>query len=165
MEKGKTLFSRCHVLLFVILWTAACQASLSFTLSWNLLRCISIKLVILSNHLFLSTFSFCLQSFPASGSLQMNVWLFASSGQNIGAPASASVLPENVHSWFPLGWLVGFPCSPRDSQESSTPQFKSIHSLPLSFLYGPTLTSIHKYWKNHSFKCTDFCWQSDAFTF
>ena len=48
--------------------------------------------------------------------------------------------------------LVGSPCSPRDSQESSpTPQFKSIISLALSFLYGPTLTSIHDYWKNHSF--------------
>ena len=45
--------------------------------------------------------------------------------------------------------LVGSPCSPRDSQESSpTPQFKSINSLALSFLYGPTLTSIHDYWKN-----------------
>jgi len=53
---------------------------------------------------------------------------------------------------FPLrltGWIS---CSPRDSQESSpTPQFKSINSLALSFLYGPTLTSIHDYWKNHSF--------------
>ena len=47
--------------------------------------------------------------------------------------------------------LVGSPCSPRDSQESSpTPQFKSINSLVLSFLYSPTLTSIHDYWKNHS---------------
>ena len=47
--------------------------------------------------------------------------------------------------------LVGSPCSPRDSQESSPiPQFKSINSSVLSFLYGPTLTSIHDYWKNHS---------------
>ena len=47
--------------------------------------------------------------------------------------------------------LVGSPCSPRDSQESSpTPQFKSISSSVLSFLYCPTLTSIHDYWKNHS---------------
>ena len=47
--------------------------------------------------------------------------------------------------------LVGFPCSPRDSQESSpTPQFKSINSSALSFLYVPTLTSIYNYWKNHS---------------
>ena len=47
--------------------------------------------------------------------------------------------------------LVGSPCSPRDSQESSpTPQFKSISSSVLSFLYSPTLTSIHDHWKNHS---------------
>ena len=44
--------------------------------------------------------------------------------------------------------LAGSPCSPRDSQESSpTPQFKSIRSSVLSFLYSPTLTSIHDYWK------------------
>ena len=47
--------------------------------------------------------------------------------------------------------LVGSPCIPRDSQESSpTPQFKSINSSVLSFLHSPTLTSIHDHWKNHS---------------
>ena len=47
--------------------------------------------------------------------------------------------------------LVGSPCSPRDSQEASpTPQFKSINSSVLSFLYSPTLTPIHDYWENHS---------------
>ena len=47
--------------------------------------------------------------------------------------------------------LVGSPCSPRDSRESSpTPQFKSINSSVLRFLYSPALTSIHKHWKNHS---------------
>ena len=47
--------------------------------------------------------------------------------------------------------LVGSPCSLRDSQESSpTPQFKSTNSSALSFLYSPTLTSIHDHWKNHS---------------
>ena len=53
---------------------------------------------------------------------------------------------------FLLDWLVWSQCSPRDSQESSpTPQFKSINSLSLRFLYSPTLTSIQDYWKNHSF--------------
>ena len=47
--------------------------------------------------------------------------------------------------------LVGSPCNPRVSQESSpTPQFKSINSSVLSFLHSPTLTSIHDHWKNHS---------------
>ena len=53
---------------------------------------------------------------------------------------------------FLSDWQVGSPCSPRDSQESPpTPQFKSINSSMLSFLYGPTLTSIHDYWEYHSF--------------
>ena len=52
---------------------------------------------------------------------------------------------------FRMDWL-DFPCSPRDSLESSpTPQFKSINSSVLSFLHSPTLTSIHDYWKNHQF--------------
>ena len=92
-------------------------------------------------------FSSCLQSFPASGSFQMSQF-FTTGGQSIGISASTSVLPMNIQDWFPLGWLVGSPCSPRDSQESSpTPRFKSINSLMLSFLYGPTLTSIHDHWK------------------
>ena len=90
-------------------------------------------------------FSFCLQSVSASRSFKMSQF-FTSGGQSIGVSASASVLPMNIQDWFPLGWLVGSPCSPRDSQESSpTPQFKSINSLVLSFLYSPTLTSIHNY--------------------
>ena len=96
-------------------------------------------------------FSFCLQSFPASGSLLIRKF-FESGSQSIGVSASASVLPMNIQDWFPLDWLVWSPCSPRDSQESSpTPQFKSINSSVLSFLYSPTLTSTHDYWKNHSF--------------
>ena len=65
-------------------------------------------------------------------------------------------LQHQSFQWTPrtdLLWdgLVGSPCSPRDSQESSpTPQFKSIKSSALSFLHSPTLTSIHDHWKNHS---------------
>ena len=91
---------------------------------------------------FVIPFSSHLQSFPSSGSFQMSQF-FASGGQSIGVSASASDLPMNIQDWFPLGW-TGSPCSPRDSQKSSpTPQFKSINSLVLSFLYSPTLTSIH----------------------
>ena len=94
-------------------------------------------------------FSSCLQSFPASGFFQMSQ-LFAWGGQSIEVSASASVLPMNTQDWYPLGWMVGSPCIPRDSQESSpTPQVKSINALALSFLYRSTLTSIHDYWKNH----------------
>ena len=96
-------------------------------------------------------FSSCLQSFPASGSSPMSQF-FALDGQSTGLSALASVLPMNIQDWYPLDWLVGSPCCPRDSQESSpTPQFKSISSSVLSFRYSPTLTSIHDYWKNHSF--------------
>ena len=96
-------------------------------------------------------FSFCLQSFLASGSFQMSQF-FPSGGQSIGISASTSVLLMNIQDWFPLDWLVWSPCSARDSQESSpTPQFKSISSSMLSRLYGPAVTSIHDYWKNYSF--------------
>ena len=67
---------------------------------------------------------------------------------------------------FLQDWLVWSPCSPSDSQEPSpTPQFKSISSLVLSFLYGPTLTSIHDYWKNRSFDYAKLCQQNEASVF
>ena len=59
---------------------------------------------------------------------------------------------------FLSDWLIWSPCCPQDSQESSpAPQFKSISSSVLSLLYGPALTSIHDYWKNHSFDYMDIC--------
>ena len=62
--------------------------------------------------------------------------------------------------------LVGSLCCPRDSQESSpTPQFKSINSSMLGFLYSPTLTSIPNHWKNHCLDETNLCWQSDVSAF
>ena len=97
----------------------------------------------------------CRQSFPASGSFPVSQ-LFTSGNQSIGA--SAWVLPMNIQDWFPLGWLVWSPCYLGDSQESSpVPHFKSINSLSLSLLFGPTLTSIHGSWRNHSFDYTDLC--------
>ena len=95
-------------------------------------------------------FSSCPQSFPASRSFQMSQ-LFASGGQSIGVAASTSVLPMNTQDWSPLGWTGWISLQSKDSQESSpTPQFKSINSLVLSFIYSQTLTSILDYWKNHS---------------
>ena len=59
--------------------------------------------------------------------------------------------------------MVWPPCSPKDSQESfPTLKFKKINSLAPSFFYGPTLTSIHDYLKNHSFDYADLCWQSNV---
>ena len=109
-------------------------------------------------------FSSCLQSLPASGSFPVSQ-LFTSGGQNI--EASASVLPMNIQDWFPLeSGMVGSPCSPRDSQEStSAPQFEGIISSVLSLFYCPALTSIHDCWKNHSFDYTDLCRQSNNLCF
>ena len=62
-----------------------------------------------------------------------------------------------------LTWLI---FCPRNSRESSpTPQFESINSSVLSLLYSPSLTSIHDYWKDHSFDYTDFCQWSGASAF
>ena len=72
-------------------------------------------------------------------------------GQSTGVSALASFLPKNTRADLLQNGLVGSPCSPRDSQESSpTPQFKTINSLALSLLHSPTLTSIHDYWENHN---------------
>ena len=93
--------SLSRVQLFATTWTAARQASPSFTISWSLLKLMSIESVILSNHLILChPLLLCPQSFPASGSFPMS-GLFALGSQSIGA--SASVLPMNIQGWFPLG--------------------------------------------------------------
>ena len=95
--------------------------------------------------------SSCLQSFPESGSFPMRQF-FPSGGQSIGVSASVSVFQMNIQDWFPLGWTGWISLQFKDSQESSpTPQFKSINSSVLSFIYSPTLTSLHDHWKNHSF--------------
>ena len=93
-----------------------------------------------------------LQSFPASGSFQMSQF-FASGGQIIGLSASASILPMNIQDWFPLGWTGGFLAvqgTLKSFLQYHSSSALSINSSALSFLYSPTLTSIHDYWKNHS---------------
>ena len=113
--------------------------------------------------------SFCLQSFPASVSFPMSQ-LFTSGAQSIGASTSERVLPMNIQGWFPLGLtclLSNWPLTVQGAQESSpVPKFESIiNSLALSLLYGPTLISVHDYWKNHSFDYMDLCQQSDFSAF
>ena len=155
-----------HVWLLVTPWTVAAQASLSFVISQSLLKLMSLGQwcppTILSSVI---PFSSCLQSFLASGCFLMSQ-LFTSGAQSIGVSASASVLLMNIQDWFLKDLLVWSPRSPRESQKSSLPpQFKSISSAVLSLLYGPTLSSIHDYWKNHSFGYTDLCWQGNVSTF
>ena len=140
-----------RVQLFVTPWIAACQASLSITNSWSSLKLMSIELVMPSSHLILCRPLFPLPPIPPSirvfsneSTLHMRwpkYWSF-----------SFSISPSKEHpGLISFNGLVGTPCSPKDSQESSpTPQFKSINSSVLSFLHGPTLTSIHDHRKNHS---------------
>ena len=104
-----------------------------------------------------ASFSSCPLSFPAPGSFPMSR-LFTSGGQSIWS-FSFSISPSSEYSGlisfridcFDLLAVQGMlwsPCSPRDFQESSSaPQFKSINSLVLILLYGPTLTSVHDYWE------------------
>ena len=109
-------------------------------------------------------FSSCFQSFPASQSFPVSR-LFTSGGQSIGVSASASVLPMNIQGWFPLG-LTGFISLlfKRLSSIFSSTQFESISS-SLSLLYGPSLTSVHDHWKNHSFDYMGLRRQSNVSTF
>ena len=137
------------VQLFATPWTAAHQASVSVTKSRSFLKFMSIELVMTSSHLI----------------LYHPLLLLPSIFPSIRIFSYESVL----HIRWPKDWSFSFSSSPSHEylglisfridwfdllavQESSpTPQFKSINSSVLSFLYGPTLTSIHDYWKNHSF--------------
>ena len=84
-----------RVRLFVTPWTAALQASLSFTISWSLLKFLSFESLMPSNHLIL-----CHSLLILPSSIFPSIRLFTSAGQTIGA--SASVLPMNIQGWFPL---------------------------------------------------------------
>ena len=139
--------SLSHVLLFATSWTVVCQASLSITNSQSLLKLMSIDSVMPSKHLIL-----CRPLLPAS--------IFPS----IRVFSSESVL----HIRWPKYWSFSFSISP-SSEYSGLISFRidwldllavqgTLKSLlqhhsssALSFLYGPTLTSILDYWKNHSF--------------
>ena len=142
--------SLSHVWLFVTPWTAAHQASLSITNSQSSLKLTSIESVMPSSHLTFCCFLLLLFPMPPSIRVFSNESTLHMRWPSIGVSALASVLPINTQDWSQDG-LVGSPCSPKDSQESSpTPRFKSINSSELSLLHSPTLTSIHDYWKNHS---------------
>ena len=118
-------------------WAAACQASLSLTISWDFPKFISILLVTLYNHLILCCpFFFCLKSFPASGSFPMSQF-FASGGQNIRDSALlVSVLPMTIQDWFPLG-LTGL-ISLQSKGLSRVFSNSTVQKHQFSFLYGPT---------------------------
>ena len=160
--------SLSHIWLSVTPWTAVHLASLSLMVFWSLPKFVSIELVMLSSYLIrCHPFSSCPQSFPVSGSFPVNR-LFASGGQSIRASPSALVLPMNI-----LG-LISFSVDWFDllAVQGTLKSLLQHHSLKASilwhsafFIYGPTLTSLHDYWKDQSFDSADLCWQSDVSAF
>ena len=97
------------------------------------------------------------QSFPGSESFQMSQ-LFTSGGQY---STSASVFPMNTQDWSPLGW-TGWISSQFKGLSRVFSNSSKASIIPHSFLYGPTLTSIHDYW---SLDYMDLCMKSDVFAF
>ena len=141
-------FSR--VQLFLNPSTTALQASLSITNCQSPPKTMSIESVMPSNHLTLCRPLFLLPSVFPSIRFLSNQSALCIRWPKYWNFRFNSNLPMNTQDWSPLGWTGGSPCSPRVSQEPfPTLQFKSISSAP-SFLYRPTLTSFHDYWKNHS---------------
>ena len=137
---------------FATTWTVAYQPSLSITnsqslfkscpSSWWCHRTISSSVI---------PFSSCLQSFPVSGTFPVSQF-FSSGGQMIGVSASASVFPMNIQDRFPLEWTGWISLqSNRLSRVFSNTTVQKHQFFSAQLLYSPTLTSIHDYWKNHSF--------------
>ena len=110
-------------------------------------------------------FSFCLQSFSASGSFPMSQ-LYTSGDQSVGISASASVLPMDIQGLFPLG-LTGL----ISLQSKGLPRVFSSSTVWKNQFFGtqPSLWSnshiFNEHWKNHSFDYKDICWQSDISAF
>ena len=100
--------------------------------------------------------------FPASGSFPVS-WLFPSGDPSI--EASVSVLPMNIQGWFPIGLtgLISLQSKGLSRVFSSTTGQK--HQFFGAQPYGPALTSVHEYWKNHSYDYMDICWQNDVSAF
>ena len=164
---GSVQFSSVQLLsrvrLFLTPWTTARQASLFITNSQSLLKLMSVESLMPSNHLILhhplllppSIFP-SIRVFSNESALHKGLEFQLHHQSFQGTPRTDLL----------YNGLVGSPCSPRGSEESSpTPQFKSINSSMLSFLYSPTLTSTHDYWKNHNLDETAFCWQSNVSAF
>ena len=143
--------SLSRVQLFETPWTAACQASLSITNSQSLPKLMSIESVIPSNHfilcrpLLLPSIFPSIRVFSSESVLRMRWPKYWSFSFSINPPNDYSGLIFNRMDWLDLLAVQGTLKSLLQNQ------FKSINSLVLSLLYCPTLTSIHDYWKNHSF--------------
>ena len=144
--------SLSRVRLFATPWIKARQASLSITNSWSLLKLMSIESVMPSNHLILLSSP----SPPAPNPSQhQGLFQWVNSSHEVAKVLEFQLQhqspPMNTQDWSPLGWTGWISLQSKGlSRVFPTPQFKSINSSALSFLYSPTLTSIHEHWKNHS---------------
>ena len=135
------------------------QTSLSITNSRSLLKLMSIESVMPSNHLILCRPLLLLcRPLLLPPSIFPSIRVFSKESvlhirwPSIGVSTSASVLPMNIQDWFPLGWTGWISLQSKGlSRVFSNTTLLKHHSLVLSFLYNPTLTSIHDYWKNYSF--------------
>ena len=147
-------------------WTAACQAFLSFTISQSLLKLMSIESVIPSNHLIfchplllLPSIFTSVKFFSNESALLIRWPKFWSFSFSISPSSDYSRLISFRIDWFGLLAVQG------TLKSLLQHQFKSINSSALSLLYGPTLTPIHDYWKNHSLDWMDLCQKSDVSAF
>ena len=147
-------------------WSAAHQASLSFTISWSLLKFMSIKSVMLSSHLILCCPLLLLSSNFPNITVFSNVLALRIGGQSTEAPASESALSINIQGWFPLGLtgLISLLSKGLSRVFSSTTGQKH-QFFGTQLPYGPTVTSIHDYWINHSFDNIALCQQMDVSDF
>ena len=159
--------SLSHVWLFVIPWTAACQASLSFRITWSLSNSCPLSQWC---HPTISSsvipFSSCLSVFPRisvfSNELALPIrwpkyWSF-----------SFSISPSSEYSGlisFRMHLLILLSKGLSRVFSNTTVQMSTINSSVFSLFNCPALTLIHNYWKNHSFDYTDLCWQSDVSAF
>ena len=142
--------------LFETPWTTARQASLSITHSWSLPRLMSIELVMPSSHLILCHPLLLLPSIFPSIKVFSNESALCINTSKYWISASISVLSMNTQDWSPLGWIGWISLQSKGlSRVFSNTTVQKHHPLVLSFLYSPTLTSIHDYWKNHRFDIKD----------
>ena len=145
-----------RVPLFATKWNAVCQAFLSITKSQSSLKLMPTESVMPSSHLILCRSLLLLPSiFPSVSFFFPQSFQWVRSSHQVAKVLEYQLqhhsFQRNPRADLLQNGLVGSPCSPRDSQESSpTPQLKSINSSALSFLHSPTLASIHDHWKNHS---------------
>ena len=160
--------SLSHLQFFATPWIAARQALLSFTISRNLVKFMSIELVMPSYHLVLCHPLLLLPSiFPSirvfSDELTLHIsWpKYSHLSFSINPSSEYSGLISFRTDRFHLLAVQGTLKSPW----SPTPWFESINSSVISLLYGPALTSIHDYWKNDSFDLMDLYRQNGCLCF